>query len=391
MSVTGVTAPKGFVASAVHCGIRKKDRLDLALVRSLVPATGAGMFTVNRVLAAPVVVSKEHLELAQPQAIVANSGVANAATGPQGLHDARATAAAAAETLELEPEQVLILSTGVIGAQLPLDNVVAGVRDAAALLGADGGQAAAEAIMTTDTHPKQAVAHGAGFTVGGMAKGSGMIHPNLATMLAVVTTDYPLEPGEALELLAPALDTSFNAISVDGECSTNDTVLLLANGASGIERTAASDEEFALCLRRVCGELARQIVADGEGATVLAEIAVRGAASLGEARAIAERVATSPLVKTALHGHDANWGRIAAAAGSAKFEGGFADLDPERLTIVIDGVPVLVDGRPSGDEPVLTNGRCTIELELGLGDGAATYLTTDLSYDYVRINAEYRS
>ena len=391
MSVTGVTAPKGFVASAVHCGIRKKDRLDLALVRSLVPATGAGMFTVNRVLAAPVVVSKEHLELAQPQAIVANSGVANAATGPQGLHDARATAAAAAETLELEPEQVLILSTGVIGAQLPLDNVVAGVRDAAALLGADGGQAAAEAIMTTDTHPKQAVAHGAGFTVGGMAKGSGMIHPNLATMLAVVTTDYPLEPGEALELLAPALDTSFNAISVDGECSTNDTVVLLANGASGIERTAASDEEFALCLRRVCGELARQIVADGEGATVLAEIAVRGAASLGEARAIAERVATSPLVKTALHGHDANWGRIAAAAGSAKFEGGFADLDPERLTIVIDGVPVLVDGRPSGDEPVLTNGRCTIELELGLGDGAATYLTTDLSYDYVRINAEYRS
>ncbi|MGD0715204.1 MAG: bifunctional glutamate N-acetyltransferase/amino-acid acetyltransferase ArgJ [Gaiellaceae bacterium] len=391
MSVTGVTAPKGFVASAVHCGIRKKDRLDLALVRSLVPATGAGMFTVNRVLAAPVVVSKEHLELAQPQAIVANSGVANAATGPQGLHDARATAAAAAEALELEPEQVLILSTGVIGAQLPLDNVVAGVRDAAALLGADGGQAAAEAIMTTDTHPKQAVAHGAGFTVGGMAKGSGMIHPNLATMLAVVTTDYPLEPGEALELLAPAVDTSFNAISVDGECSTNDTVLLLANGASGIERTAASDEEFALCLRRVCGELARQIVADGEGATVLAEIAVRGAASLGEARAIAERVATSPLVKTALHGHDANWGRIAAAAGSAKFEGGFADLDPERLTIVIDGVPVLVDGRPSGDEPVLTNGRCTIELELGLGDGAATYLTTDLSYDYVRINAEYRS
>jgi glutamate N-acetyltransferase/amino-acid N-acetyltransferase len=391
MSVTGVTAPKGFVASAVHCGIRKKDRLDLALVRSLVPATGAGMFTVNRVLAAPVVVSKEHLELAQPQAIVANSGVANAATGPQGLHDARATAAAAAEALELEPEQVLILSTGVIGAQLPLDNVVAGVRDAAALLGADGGQAAAEAIMTTDTHPKQAVAHGAGFTVGGMAKGSGMIHPNLATMLAVVTTDYPLEPGEALELLAPALDTSFNAISVDGECSTNDTVVLLANGASGIERTAASGEEFALCLRRVCGELARQIVADGEGATVLAEIAVRGAASLGEARAIAERVATSPLVKTALHGHDANWGRIAAAAGSAKFEGGFADLDPERLTIVIDGVPVLVDGRPSGDEPVLTNGRCTIELELGLGDGAATYLTTDLSYDYVRINAEYRS
>jgi len=386
-----VTAPKGFVASAVHAGIRKNERLDLALVRSLVPATGAGMFTVNRVQAAPVLLCKEHLGLAQPQAVVANSGVANAATGAQGLQDARATANEAAQALGLEPEQVLVLSTGVIGATLPLDNVLAGVRAAAGSLGADGGQAAAEAILTTDTSAKQAVAHGAGFTVGGMAKGSGMIHPNLATMLAVVTTDYPLEPGEASAYLLPAVNVSFNAISVDGECSTNDTVLLLANGASGIERTPASDAEFAVCLGTVCGELAKQIVADGEGATVLAEIAVNGAASDAEARAIAERVATSPLVKTALYGHDANWGRIAAAAGSAKFNGGYADLDPDKLTIVIDGVPVLVDGRPSGDEPVLTNGHCTIEIGLALGDGAANYLTTDLSYDYVRINAEYRS
>ena len=386
-----VTAPKGFVASAVHAGIRKNERLDLALVRSLVPATGAGMFTVNRVQAAPVLLCKEHLGLAQPQAVVANSGVANAATGAQGLQDARATANEAAQALGLEPEQVLVLSTGVIGATLPLDNVLAGVRAAAGSLGTDGGQAAAEAILTTDTSTKQALAHGAGFTVGGMAKGSGMIHPNLATMLAVVTTDYPLEPGEASAYLLPAVNVSFNAISVDGECSTNDTVLLLANGASGIERTPASDAEFAVCLGTVCGELAKQIVADGEGATVLAEIAVNGAASDAEARAIAERVATSPLVKTALYGHDANWGRIAAAAGSAKFNGGYADLDPDKLTIVIDGVPVLVDGRPSGDEPVLTNGHCTIEIGLALGDGAANYLTTDLSYDYVRINAEYRS
>ena len=386
-----VTAPKGFVASAVHAGIRKNERLDLALVRSLVPATGAGMFTVNRVQAAPVLLCKEHLGLAQPQAVVANSGVANAATGAQGLHDARATAREAAQALGLAPEQVLVLSTGVIGATLPLDNVLAGVRAAAGSLGADGGQAAAEAILTTDTSAKQAVAHGAGFTVGGMAKGSGMIHPNLATMLAVVTTDYPLDPGEASAYLLPAVNVSFNAISVDGECSTNDTVLLLANGASGTERTPASDAEFAVCLGTVCGELAKQIVADGEGATVLAEIAVNGAASDAEARAIAERVATSPLVKTALYGHDANWGRIAAAAGSAKFNGGYADLDPDKLTIVIDGVPVLVDGRPSGDEPVLTNGHCTIEIGLALGDGAANYLTTDLSYDYVRINAEYRS
>ena len=386
-----MTAPKGFVASAVHAGIRKNERLDLALVRSLVPATGAGMFTVNRVQAAPVLLCKEHLALAQPQAVVANSGIANAATGAQGLSDARATASEAAQALGLEPEQVLVLSTGVIGATLPLDNVLAGVRAAAGSLDPDGGQAAAEAILTTDTSAKQALAHGAGFTVGGMAKGSGMIHPNLATMLAVVTTDYPLVPGEASAYLLPAVNASFNAISVDGECSTNDTVLLLANGASGIERTPASDAEFALCLGTVCGELAKQIVVDGEGATVLAEIAVNGAVNDAEARAIAERVATSPLVKTALYGHDANWGRIAAAAGSAKFNGGYADLDPDKLTIVIDGVPVLVDGRPSGDEPVLTNGHCTIEIGLALGDGAASYLTTDLSYDYVRINAEYRS
>jgi len=383
-----VTAAKGFAAGAVRSGIRK-DRLDLALVRSLVPATGAGMFTVNRVQAAPVVVSREHLERAQPQAIVANSGVANAATGAGGVDDARATAAAVAAKLGLEPEQVLVLSTGVIGAPLPLDVVLAGIEQIS--LGENGGDDAAEAIRTTDTHAKQSVAHGAGFTVGGMAKGSGMIHPCLATMLAVVTTDYPLEPGEAIEFLRPAVDASFNAITVDGECSTNDTVLLLANGASGVARTPASDEDFALCLRTVCADLAKQIVVDGEGATILAEIAVRGAGSDGEARAIAERIATSPLVKTALHGHDANWGRIAAAAGSAKFDGGFAALDPDRLTIVVDGVPVLVAGVPSGDEPVLTNGHCAIEVDLALGDGAASYLTTDLSYDYVRINAEYRS
>jgi glutamate N-acetyltransferase/amino-acid N-acetyltransferase len=286
---------------------------------------------------------------------------------------------------------VLVLSTGVIGEPLPVAKVLTGVAKAALQLSRTGGGAAAEAIMTTDTSAKEAVAHGSGFSVGGMAKGSGMIHPQLATMLAVVTTDYPLEPGEVLPFLQPAVDASFNAISVDGECSTNDAVILLANGASGIVRTPESDLELAACVRTVCGELAKQIVADGEGATVVAEIAVRRAVSDGEARAIAERVATSPLVKTALYGHDANWGRIAAAAGSAKFNGGFADLDPDRLSISIDRVPVLVEGAPTGDEPVLANGSCAIEIDLGLGDGAATYLTTDLSYDYVKINAEYRT
>jgi glutamate N-acetyltransferase/amino-acid N-acetyltransferase len=386
-----ITAPKGFVATGIHAGIRKNGRRDLALVRSLEPATGAGMFTANRVQAAPVIVSREHLELAEPQAVVVNSGIANAATGVQGIADSRATAAEAGRMLGVAPEQVLILSTGVIGQPLPIDKVLAGVRSASLQLSRCGGSTAADAIMTTDTRAKEALARGTGFAVGGMAKGSGMIHPNLATMLAVVTTDYPLEPGESIEFLRPAVDTSFNAISVDGECSTNDTVLLLANGASEVVRTPESDAEFADCIRTVCGELAKQIVADGEGATVLAEIAVRGALNAPEARAIAERVATSPLVKTALHGHDANWGRIAAAAGSAKFDGGYAHLDPDKLSIAIDGVPVLVSGSPSGDEPVLTNGHCAIEIDLALGDGVATYLTSDLSYDYVRINADYRS
>jgi glutamate N-acetyltransferase / amino-acid N-acetyltransferase len=235
------------------------------------------------------------------------------------------------------------------------------------------------------------VFRGSGFVVGGMAKGSGMIHPNLATMLAVVTTDYPLEPGEAIGFLRPAVDASFNSITVDGECSTNDAVVLLASGAAAVERTPATDAELALAIRTVCAELAQQIVADGEGATMLAEIAVSGAASEPEARAIAQRIATSPLVKTALFGRDANWGRVLAAAGSAPFNGGYAQLDPARVSLSYNGTPVLVGGAPQDAEPPVDGGVCTIELDLGLGDGSAGYLTSDLSYDYVRINAEYRS
>ena len=382
-----VTAARGFTAGAVHAGIRK-NKLDLALVRSEQRSTGAAMFTSNRVQAAPVVVSREHLELGEPQAVVVNSGVANAATGMRGELDARATAAEAARRLDLAAEEVLVLSTGVIGAALPLDRVLRGLGAAATALSAEGGGAAAEAILTTDTHPKESVAHGPGFVVGGMAKGSGMIHPNLATMLAVVTTDYRLEAGEAIAFLRPAVEESFNSISVDGECSTNDTVVLLANGASGAAR---DDDAFRAALHAVCRDLAAQIVADGEGATVVADIQVSGAASTAEAKAIARRIATSPLVKTALFGQDANWGRILAAAGSAPYNGGYAHLDPNRLTLVFNGVKVLEGGAPSGDEPTLDGADCTIDLDLGLGDGAAGYLTSDLSYDYVRINAEYRS
>jgi glutamate N-acetyltransferase/amino-acid N-acetyltransferase len=385
-----VTAAAGFEAAGVHAGIRR-DTLDLAVVRSTLPATGAAMWTQNRVLAAPVIVSKQHLLAAQPQAIVINSGVANAATGAQGEADARATAKTAADLLGLVPEQVVVLSTGVIGAPLPLDRIQRGLELAVPQLSVDGGEIAAEAILTTDTVTKTSVAGGDGFCVGGMAKGSGMIHPNLATMLAVVTTDYPLEAGEAISFLRPVVAESFNAISVDGECSTNDAVVLLSSGAARIERSPATDESFALALRTVCRDLSSQIVVDGEGATLLAEINVAGAASAAEARAIAQRIATSPLVKTALFGRDANWGRVLMAAGSAPFNGGYAQVDASLISLSYNGTAVLIAGVPQHTEPPVDGAVCTIDLDLGLGDGSAAYLTSDLSYDYVRINAEYRS
>ncbi|MGH3111627.1 MAG: bifunctional glutamate N-acetyltransferase/amino-acid acetyltransferase ArgJ [Gaiellaceae bacterium] len=383
-----VTAARGFVASGVVAGIRRSDP-DVALVRSLSPAVGGAVWTTNRVQAAPVEVSRRHLALAEPQAVVINAGVANAATGPTGVADAERTAAETARLLELSPEEVVVLSTGVIGVQLPMDRLLAGVASAAASLTTDGGEAAASAILTTDRGPKLAHVRGSGFTVGGMAKGAGMIHPRLATMLAVVTTDYPLEGGEPVELLRGAVDASFNRISVDGECSTNDAVVLLSNGARGIARDSSTDSAFAAALHDVCGDLARQIVEDGEGATVLLEIRVAGAASDEEAVAVARRVATSPLVKTAAFGRDPNWGRVLAAAGSAPWNSGFARLETDRLTVAFDGATVFEQGTPTGVTPKLDGAAVTIELDLGLGGGEAAYLASDLTYDYVRLNAEY--
>ena len=383
-----VTAAQGFVASGVHAGIRRSGP-DLAIVRSTARAVGAAVWTTNRVLAAPVVLSKRHIEAAEPQAVVINAGVANAATGYAGILDAEQTAAEAAAALGLLREEVVVLSTGVIGVPLPIDRVVAGVHAASASLAPEGGSDAAAAILTTDRWPKQAVVEEDGFVVGGMAKGAGMIHPRLATMLAVVTTDYPLAPGEPIDVLRPAVDASFNRISVDGECSTNDAVLLLANGASGVERTLARDARIAAALGEVCGALAREIVSDGEGATVLLEIAVSGAASNGEAEAVARRIATSPLVKTAAFGRDPNWGRVLAAAGSAPWNGGFAHVETDRLTVSFDGAPVFVQGEPTGAVPVLGGSAVTIDVDLGLGGGSASYLASDLTVDYVRLNAEY--
>ena len=385
-----VTAARGFVAAGVHAGIRRSAP-DLAVLRSVEPAVGAAMFTRNRVQAAPLVVSRAHLAEASPQAVVINSGVANAATGARGELDALATAAEAARLLDLHAEEVLVLSTGVIGVRLPLDRILAGLKRIALTLSPDGGPDAANAILTTDTAPKQAAVDRGGFVVGGMAKGAGMIHPALATMLAVVTTDFPLEADEVDGFLRPAVEESFNRISVDGECSTNDAVVLLANGASGVARSPETDAAFAEALHEVCSSLAAQVVADGEGSTVLLEISVEGAASEGEATAIARRIATSPLVKTAAFGRDANWGRVLAAAGSATWNGGFADLDPGRLALAFNGTTVFTEGAPVGAEPRFEGAVCRIDLDLGLGDGAASYLASDLTYDYVRINADYRT
>jgi glutamate N-acetyltransferase/amino-acid N-acetyltransferase len=384
-----VTAASGFAASGVSAGIRPSGRPDVALVRSLGPAVGCAMWTRNRVQAAPVTVSRRHLGLAEPQAVVVNAGVANAATGAPGEDDARATAARVAERLALRPEEVIVLSTGVIGPRLPMERLLAGVDAAAAALSPDGGDAAADAILTTDDGPKTAVASRDGVTVGGMAKGAGMIHPSLATMLAVVTTDYALPSARAADgFLRPVVERSFNRISVDGDCSTNDAVVLLAP-AGGDARDPYQDAAFTECLEAVCADLARQIVADGEGATVVLEIAVRRAPSADEARAIALRVATSPLVKTAAFGHDPNWGRVLAAAGSAPWNGGFARLDPDRLSVSFDGTPVFASGAPTGRVPELGGPACRIELDLDLGDGEAAYLASDLSTDYVKLNAEY--
>jgi glutamate N-acetyltransferase/amino-acid N-acetyltransferase len=385
-----VTSAKGFEASGVAAGIRYA-KPDVALVRSTEPAVGGAMFSRNKVQAACLLVNRAHLDAADPQAVVINSGVANSATGRTGYENAVATAAHTARLLDVAREQVLVLSTGVIGVQLPMERLLPGVDAAANALTDQGGDDAAAAIMTTDTKPKTSSVTTHGFTVGGMAKGSGMIHPDLATMLAVVTTDYPLERSEVLDLLRPAVDTTFNAISVDGDCSTNDMVIVLANGASGVARSEETVAAFAQALHDVCADLSRQIVADGEGVTVLAEITVDGAVDATQAKAIARRIATSPLVKTALFGHDANWGRVLMAAGSAPHNGGYADIDAERATLRYNDVVVLDKGTPTGVEPDVSGPSCAIALELGLGEGSASYLTSDLSYEYVRINGDYRS
>ena len=382
-----VTAAEGFLASGVTAGIRPSGQPDLAVVRSVPRAVGAALWTTNRVQAAPVTVSRRHLALADPQAVLINAGVANAATGAQGEADAVATAAGLAHELGLLPEEIVVLSTGVIGAPLPVAKVLAGARAAASELSPDGGDAAAGAILTTDSGPKLAVARTG--SVHGRRNGERRRNDPSPARDDARRVDDRLSAHRRRGrdgFLRPAVERSFNRISVDGDCSTNDAVVLLANGASGAAR---NDEAFASALDAVCADLARQVVADGEGATVVLEIGVTEAASAGEAEAIARRIATSPLVKTAAFGHDPNWGRVLMAAGSAPHGDGFARLETDRLTVAFDGVTVFADGSPTGTVPELAGAVCRIDLRLGLGDGTAGYLASDLTYDYVRINAEY--
>ena len=393
----GVTAARGFSAAGVSCGVKKAGP-DLALVVSDRLASAAGLFTTNRATAAPVLVSREHLRASEghARALVANSGCANACTGPAGLEAARLMAAETARAVGCEVEHVLVASTGVIGVQLDTRKIGTGIIGAAGALHRDGHAEAARAIMTTDPWPKEHAVRvetplGA-FVVGGMAKGSGMIEPRMATMLGFLTTDAAVPPGRLRRALTDAAEDTFNAITVDGECSTNDSVFALANGMSGVALDERGDEDFVEALRGVCRELALGIVRGGEGATKLVTVRVTGAVSYADAKAAARAIANSPLVKTAVHGGDPNWGRLVAVAGrsGSAFEVGRARVGIGPVVLFADGRPF--DERAPEAARQLTGREVTLAVDLGTGGPhEATMWTCDLSADYVRINAEYRT
>jgi glutamate N-acetyltransferase / amino-acid N-acetyltransferase len=390
---------KGFKFSARPSGIKKSGKPDMALIYSEVPARCAGVFTTNQVVAAPVLVTSPRVHAGSCQAILVNSGNANACTGDQGMRDALQCGALAARALGISEDLVAVSSTGVIGQSLPMEKFERHVPQLASDLGAEGADAVAQAIMTTDAFSKMAWGReevdGNEYTILGIAKGAGMIHPNMATMLAFVLTDAEVEPGFLKDALRLATDASFNSITVDGDTSTNDMALLLANGiAQNAEicgGTPAGDV-FVATLKRVMLDLAKMIVRDGEGATKLVEIRVRGAADGDDARLAARTVATSSLVKTAFFGEDANWGRIIAAVG---YSG--ARIDPNKVEILFEEVPVVREGISTGKEleekasEILKRGEFTVTVDLHLGSGESSYYTSDLTYDYVKINAAYRT
>ncbi|HHW42513.1 MAG TPA: bifunctional glutamate N-acetyltransferase/amino-acid acetyltransferase ArgJ [Desulfotomaculum sp.] len=394
----GVTAPEGFLAAGVAAGVKYKGRRDLALIVSEVPASAAGVFTTNLVKGAPVLVTMERISRGRARAIVVNSGNANTCNGEQGIVDARAMAIETARVLNIPEEDVLVASTGVIGLPLPMDRILPGIAAAARELGPDGGAAAAEAIMTTDTEPKEAavslILSGRRVTIGGCAKGSGMVHPSMATMLCFITTDAAVPASCLQEMLRYAVDRSFNMISVDGDTSTNDMVLALANGRAGNpEITAAGHDYYLLrdALTAVCTRLARAVAGDGEGATKLLEVKVINAPTEKDARLAARAVVSSDLVKTAIYGRDANWGRIICAAG---YSG--AQFDPERVDIFLGDVPVAKNGAalPFDEEAagqVLAGDEVKVLIDLHAGGHEATAWGCDLTEEYININAHYRT
>ncbi len=398
VSVAGsVTTPKGFRAAGVACGI-KASGLDLALIVSETAASAAGVFTINRAQAAPVTVSRRNLSVSsgRARAIVVNSGCANACTGAEGMRHAEAMAARTASTIGCGVPEVLVASTGVIGVKLDLEKVTRGIAAAAAALAPRGGEDAARAIMTTDPFPKSAAAEvasaGGMFRVGGIAKGSGMIEPNMATMLAFVTTDAAIEPALLQRALKAVVNDTFNAITVDGECSTNDCVFALANGASGVK---LGDEDYPILvegLRNVCESLAIGIVRGGEGATKLVTVRVTGAASDAEARQAARAIANSPLVKTAIHGGDPNWGRLVAVAGRSG-----SNFVLDSAVVRIGPIELFSAGTPHDERAAeaaeyLKGKDLVVAVDMGTGGtGSSQVWTCDLSAEYVRINAEYRT
>ena len=393
----GVTAPAGFEAAGVACGI-KTSGLDLALVVSVPPARAAAIFTTNLAVAAPLVITREHLRRSHgiASAIVVNSGCANACTGDQGLAEARAMATDTARAVGCPVEQVLVSSTGVIGVPLDGEKLRRGIGGAATALSREGHGAAAQAIMTTDPWPKEtavrATAPTGAFHVGGMAKGAGMIEPNMATMLGFLTTDADIEVDLLQRALAETADNTFNAITVDGETSTNDMVLLLSNGRSGVRIDEEGYPVFVEALHTACLELAVAIVTGGEGATKLITVRVTGAPTTAEARQTARAIANSLLVKTAVHGGDPNWGRLVAVAGRAgvAFDLAHARVRIGETELFGDG-QVFADREPAAAEH-LSGSKVEIGVDVGAGGtGTATMWTCDLSAEYVHINADYRT
>lgn len=394
----GVTFAKGFTAAGVKAGIKKSGNLDVAVIYTKTQAVVAGTFTQNKVAAAPVYVSKEVVATGTAHAIVANAGCANACTGQQGLDDAHKMAQIAADELGVNADDVIVGSTGVIGVNLPMDKLEAGIKDAVANLSADGSDNAGRAIITTDTHSKSVTCEfelsGKTVRMGAIAKGSGMIRPNMATMLCYITTDIAIDQALLQKAISGCIEKSFNMISVDGDMSTNDMVIVLANGEANNTKITEENADYQIFfdkLMMLCTELAKQIAADGEGASKFLTINVKGAKSFADAKTVGMAIANSPLVKTAFFGEDPNWGRVICAVG---YSG--ADMVPEKTVVKFGGITIFANGTGATyDEKALAHVMkekdIVIDIELNMGQEDATVWSCDLSYEYVKINGEYHT